>query len=90
MESTNKGKAGVLNAQYSSVYTDENLDSIPEMGNSPFSGMPHIKVTTKGVLNLLRKLNPKKAIGPDLVPTRILRDYADDFASCCRQYSNSR
>ena len=80
METTSKGKAEVLNKQYSGVYTNENLTSVPNMGPSPYTSMPNIKVTTKGVKNLLQKLNPKKAIGPDLVPTRILKDYAEDIA----------
>ena len=80
LETTGKGKAEVLNKQYSSVFTDEDTSSIPHMDDSPYPNMPHIKVTTKGVKSLLQKLNPKKAIGPDLVPTRILKDYADDIA----------
>ena len=42
--------------------------------------MSKIRVTVNGVKNLLLKQNPKKALGPDLVPTRALRDYADEIA----------
>ena len=42
--------------------------------------MLHIKVTTKVVESLLQKLSLNKAIGPDLVPARILKDYTDDIA----------
>ena len=80
MESTSKGKARILNSQYSSVFSEEDARNSPSMGRSPFPDMPRIKVSLNGVKCLLCKLNPKKAIGPDLVPTRILRDYSDDIS----------
>ena len=46
--------------------------------------MPRIQVTCVGVVKLLSKLNPKKAIGPDRVPTFILRDYAELIAPILR------
>ena len=46
--------------------------------------MPRIQVTCEGVVKLLSKLNPKKAIGPDRVPTFILRDYAELIAPILR------
>ena len=49
------------------------------MNESPYPNMPNIKVATKGVTCLQPKLNPKTAIALDLVPTRILKDYADDI-----------
>ena len=70
----------LLNAQYTSVFQDEDEASIPDLGPSPYPSMPTIKVTENGVKKLLHKLNPKKAVGPDKVPTRILRDYADEVA----------
>ena len=42
--------------------------------------MPAIKVTVNGIMKLLFKLNHRKAVGPDKVPTHILRDYADEVA----------
>ena len=80
LETTSKGKAGVLNAQYTNVFQDEDEASIPDLGPSPCPSMPTIKVTENGVKKLLHNLNPKKAVGPDKVPTSILRDYADEVA----------
>ncbi len=34
-------------------------------------------ITVSGVVKLLQSINPKKAIGPDLVPSSILKDYAE-------------
>ena len=42
--------------------------------------MKSIKVSENGVCSLLQKLNPKKAIGPDMVPTVILKEYATVLA----------
>ena len=69
-----------MNAQYTSVFQDEDEASIPDLGPSPYRSMPTIKVTENGVNKLLHKPNPKKAVGPDKVPTRILRNYADEVA----------
>ena len=80
IETTSRGKAQTLNAQYSSVFSEENVYDIPDLGESPYPEMPRIKVSVNGVSCLLKKLNPSKAIGPDMVPTRILRDYADDVS----------
>ena len=37
-------------------------------------------MTEEGVRKLLRKLNPHKASGPDLIPARILKDMADEIS----------
>ena len=41
-------------------------------------------LSVNGVKTLLQKLNAKKAIGPDLLPTRLLKDFADDIAPIIR------
>lgn len=43
--------------------------------------MPDIEITNKGVLTLLRKLNPKKAAGPDMISARILKEMAEQCSS---------
>ena len=80
LESSSKCKAQVLNAQYTSVFREEDISNIPDLGHNPYLSMSKISVTVNGVKNLLLKLNPKKALGPDIVPTRVLRDYADEIA----------
>ena len=42
--------------------------------------MPPIIISVNGIKCLLSKLNPNKAIGPDMVPTRLLKDYAEDIS----------
>ena len=42
--------------------------------------MPDINFTVNGISKLLSKLNPLKAKGPDKIPIRFLKDYADDIS----------
>ncbi len=52
--------------------------NIPDKGHSSYPAMEHIVViTVPGVVKLLQSINPKKAIRPDLVPSSILKDYAE-------------
>ena len=53
---------------------------MPNMGTSPYPSNVDIVVTTKGVTKLLKALNPKKAVGPDMIPTTILHDHAETLA----------
>ena len=77
-------KAEALSQQYSSVFTREKPGAVPDKGNSLYPSMPAIEVTAAGVEKLLRDLNPKKAIGPDLIPTRILKENAEEIAPILR------
>ena len=42
--------------------------------------MPDIEIGRDGVLELLMKINPNKASCPDMIPTRILKDLAEELA----------
>ncbi len=78
--SDNTQKAEVLNEQFRKVFTKEDLTSLPKIDGEPFPSMPEIIVTTPGVVKLLSNLQPKKAAGPDTIPARVLRDYAEEIA----------
>jgi hypothetical protein len=73
-------KANILNRQYESMFTREDKSSIQQPDGEPVPTMPDIDVTTKGVATLLRKLNPQKATGPDMISARILKETADQCA----------
>jgi hypothetical protein len=77
-----KGKAEILNQQYDSVFTDEDLNTISEQDTKVDQNIErlHTCITTNGVCMLLKKLDPTKAIGPDLIPTRVLKEVADQVA----------
>jgi hypothetical protein len=71
-----KGKVDILNQQYDSVFTDENMLEIPELGDNSISDIGKLTVTENGVNKLLKNLNITKAIGPDLIPSRVLKEAA--------------
>lgn len=73
-------KADILNDQFCSVFTDENLASMPTLGASPHPNMPDIMVAEEGIRKLLHGLNPKKAAGPDGIPCRLLQAIATELA----------
>ncbi len=52
----------------------------PSMGTKSYPNMADILLTTKGVEALLKWLNPKKGIGPDLISTRVLKQYSEHIA----------
>ena len=75
-----KLKAEILNKQYHSVFTPEHEDEqIPNL-NDNYPSMNEIYITVNGTQKLLQNLNPSKATGPDEIPSRILKQYAQEFA----------
>ena len=80
LETTPKGKATILSEQYSSIFKKEDMSTVPDLGRSPYPQMHRISVSSQGIIKLLQRLNPKKAIGPDKVPTCILKDHTDLIA----------
>ena len=61
-------KSEILNSQFSSVFTKEDLANIPEMGSNPIPGLGSLIISEQGVLKQLSSLNPNKACGPDEIP----------------------
>ena len=63
------------------MFTKEDDGPLPD---NPYqrivSEMEPITVTEDGVINLLNKLQPSKAGGPDSIPSRFLRDYGPFLA----------
>ena len=80
MHSDTSSKAEILNNQFHSVYTKEDLSNMPSKGDSPHPTMDNIHVGVNGVCKLLKGLNVHKATGPDAVPTRFLHDFAVELA----------
>jgi len=73
-------KAEILNNQFHSVYTKEDLNNIPHKGQSPHQTMPAIHISLQGVKKLLKGLRPYKATGPDEIPAFILKNSAEEIA----------
>ena len=64
-------KAEVLNMQFYSVFTDEDLTNIPQV-QLEYPIMPEISCSISGVRNLLN-LETNKSPGPDSIPTILLK-----------------
>ena len=85
---TDKNEA--LNVQYTPQFTREPGGDLPIIDNIPVSPVSDIKFTTQGIEKLLSNLNPSKASGPDLVPTRILKAVSKEIAHVlCKIYQQS-
>ena len=78
--SDSKGKANILNSQYCSVFTKDEPTVLPSKGPSAAPSLPNIIVTENGVLNMLRKLKPNKAAGPDMISPRVLKELAEPLS----------
>ena len=60
-------KAEAVNAQFSSVFTNEHFDEFPDKGPSPYPVLPDLNITSEGICSLLANLNVHKAAGPDYI-----------------------
>ena len=80
-----KAKAEALNNYFKSVFTQEDVTNIPNLGNpatfeDPIPSMPEINFSLKGIKKLLSDLDTSKANGPDGVPSFILKHCADEIS----------
>ena len=79
--STAAEKAEALNNFFSSVFTDENLDNIPdENDNLARQHLANFEITTDSVLKKLNDLNAGKSPGPDKWHPVFLKNVADLIA----------
>ena len=66
LTSNNKEKAKVLNKFFSSVFTRENTENVPEMSDRPFECiLDNITISSEEILKKLHNLNSSNAAGPD-------------------------
>lgn len=72
-------KANILNSQFSSVFTSEDLSNMPSMGKSSTPDIQPITIHHTGVTKLLSSLNPHKATAPDSIPARLLKETAKEI-----------
>ena len=73
-------KANILNSQFASVFTKDNQAPFPCMPDKSVPDIPQISVTVDGVYNLLANLDAHKATGPDNIPSRFLKEFAQQIA----------
>ena len=75
-------KSEILNSQFSSVFTKEDLQNIPDMGSDPTPGLGSFIISEQGVLKQLSSSNPNMACGPEN-STMVSQNF------CCRHCSNT-
>ena len=75
-----ESKANLLNKQFVSVFTKEDLTNIPDKGQSPFRPMNDIIINENGVKKCIERLNEKKASGPDKIPIKVLKQCSTELA----------
>ena len=73
-------KAETLNKAFKSVFTIEDLHSLPFLPDSKHPTMQDICITKPGVYNILSQLDPHKAEGPDGIPALVLKELAFNLA----------
>ena len=69
-------QTGVLNDQFVSVFTQEDMHNIPDRGDIQYPDLPRITIHPDGVRKLLHNINPHKATGPDNIPGQLLKEVA--------------
>ena len=78
--SENEDKAELINKQFESVFTREDVTNIPQLEGTPYTDISDLVITTLGVEKLLKDLATSKASGPDLIPNRFLKECATEIA----------
>ena len=71
-------KANILNGQFTSVFTEEELSTVPELNSTDHLSVQSIVANRKGMSKLLRGTNPHMAIGPDEIHGRLLKTLSDE------------
>ena len=74
-----RDRAEVFSEKFCSVFTNENLDNIPDKGLSPHWSTPKINVTLDDVIKCIKTLNLKKACRPNKMPILELQETASEI-----------
>ena len=84
-------KANVLNKYFGSVFTEEDLSSIPEPDNLSFdTPLTKIEINEDNILKHLTKLNTSKSAGPDGIHSKVLFETRHQIITpLCIIYKNS-
>ena len=62
------------------MFTQEDVNNIPEKEGDQFPTVPDVSIHQAGVLKLLKNINPHKATGPDEIPGKLLKELAIEVA----------
>ena len=70
----NLSKAKILNAQFQSLFTSEDLTAFPEEGPSSYPPIPDITITSNGIAQLLSGLDVHKVPCSDNIYPLVLKE----------------
>ena len=73
-------KATIFNNYFASIFTEEDSSTIPIHSSQPLHDINSLNITVKGVVHLLKNIDPKKTGGPDGMPARFLRELSFEIA----------
>ena len=73
-------KASIINNQFQSVFTTEDLSNVPRLEYSVYPSIQDLDFFTHGIQLLLERLDPTKAPGPDHIPTKVIKLCANVIA----------
>ena len=73
---SNEGKADILNKQLQSVFTLEDISSLPQLPPSPYPQIDELIINIPGLERHLKKLKPNKAVGPGQISPWVLKTFA--------------
>ena len=73
-------KAKILNEYFTSVFTPPSPTTFAPMEGQHIPDIEPIYIDTNGVTELLQKLKPHKATGPDEIPAYLLKETSNEMA----------
>ena len=78
---SNKDKADTLNRSFCSVFTQEDVNEVPQCEKRKISsGLTNVIFTREEIRRKLEKLDPGKSPGPDGLHSRTLKELAEEIA----------
>ena len=73
-------QAEEFNGQFTDVFSVTSESEVPLLEKSSRHNMSNIHVSNEGVIKMMKGLNPSKALGPDELHPRVLKELAIELS----------